>query len=130
MFKSDLEKQEEEIEFAIHDLNESLRRIAYTDATYIELCCTKTKNREIRDFKDSLKSCLGDVAKQSPEDQEERFQRIRTQLIERFKEGGRWTTLVTDVRNWLDFSVSERYREDNVEKSIILIRQVSRAGKR
>ena len=116
MFKSDLEKQEEEIEFAIHDLNESLRRIAYTDATYIELCCTKTKNREIRDFKDSLKSCLGDVAKQSPEDQEERFQRIRTQLIERFKEGGRWTTLVTDVRNWLDFSVSERYREDNVEK--------------
>ncbi|MGD1863052.1 MAG: ATP-binding protein [Phormidesmis sp.] len=116
MFKSDLEKQEEEIEAAIYDLNESLRRIAYTDATYIELCCTKTKHREIRDFKDSLRSCLGDVAKQDPTDQEERFQRIRTQLIERFKSEDRWTKLVTDVRNWLDFSVSERYREDNVEK--------------
>ncbi len=116
MFKSDLEKQEEEIESIIYDLNDSLRRIAYTDSTYIELCCTKTKYREIRDFKDSLRSCLGDVAKQSEEDQEERFQRIRTQLIERFKGEDRWTKLVTDVRNWLDFSVSERYREDNVEK--------------
>ncbi|MBE9061167.1 ATP-binding protein, partial [cf. Phormidesmis sp. LEGE 11477] len=116
MFKSDLEKQEEEIELAIHDLNESLRQIAYTDATYIELCCAKTKHREIRDFKESLRSCLGDVARQSPEDQEERFQRIRTQLIERFKASDRWTKLVTDVRNWLDFSVSERYREDDVEK--------------
>ncbi|MEM8505755.1 MAG: SbcC/MukB-like Walker B domain-containing protein, partial [Cyanobacteria bacterium P01_D01_bin.1] len=116
MFKSDLEKQEEEIESAIYDINESLRRIAYTEATYIELCCTKTKHREIRDFKESLRSCLGDAARQSPEDQEERFQRIRTQLIERFKESDRWTKLVTDVRNWLDFSVSERYREDDVEK--------------
>jgi uncharacterized protein YPO0396 len=116
MFKSDLEKQEEEIESAIYDINESLRQIAYTDATYIELCCTKTKHREIRDFKDSLRSCLGDAARQSPEDQEERFQRIRTQLIERFKDSDRWTKLVTDVRNWLDFSVSERYREDDVEK--------------
>ena len=116
MFKSDLEKQEEEIEQAIDSLNESLRQIAYTDATFIELCCAKTKHREIRDFKESLRVCLGDVAKQSPEDQEERFRRIRGQLIERFKSEDRWTKLVTDVRNWLDFSVSERYREDEVEK--------------
>ncbi len=116
MFKSDLEKQEEEIEFAIHDLNESLRQIDYTDSTYIELRCEKTKHREIRDFKESLKYCLGDVARQTPEDNEERFQRIRTNLIERFKAEDRWTKLVTDVRNWLDFSVSERYREDEVEK--------------
>lgn len=116
MFKSDLEKQEEEIEFAIHDLNESLRQIDYTDSTYIELRCEKTKRREVRDFKESLKYCLGDVARQSPEDNEERFERIRTNLIERFKAEDRWTKLVTDVRNWLDFSVSERYREDDVEK--------------
>ncbi|MGD1900125.1 MAG: ATP-binding protein, partial [Phormidesmis sp.] len=116
MFKSDLEKQEEEIELAIFDLNESLRKIDYTDATYIELRCDKSKHREIRDFRESLRSCLGDVAKQSSEDNEERFQRIRTQLIERFKSEDRWTKLVTDVRNWLDFSVSERYREDDEEK--------------
>ncbi|MEN8446820.1 MAG: SbcC/MukB-like Walker B domain-containing protein, partial [Cyanobacteria bacterium J06555_13] len=116
MFKSDLEKQEEEIEFAIHDLNESLRQIDYTDATYIELRCEKTKYREIQDFRNALKSCLGDVARQTAEDNEERFQRIRTHLIERFKNEDRWTRLVTDVRNWLDFSVSERYREDDKEK--------------
>ncbi len=116
MFKSDLEKQEEEIEFAVHDLNESLRQIDYTDSTYIELRCEKTKYKEIQDFRNALKSCLGDVARQSAEDNEERFQRIQTQLIERFKNEDRWTKLVTDVRNWLDFSVSERYRADDAEK--------------
>ena len=116
MFRGDLDKQEDEIESVIRNINESLRQIAYTDATYIELCCAKTKHKEIRDFQDRLRSCLGDAARQSPEDQEARFQRIRTQLIERFKESDRWTKLVTDVRNWLDFSVSERYREDDTEK--------------
>ncbi|MEL7350430.1 MAG: SbcC/MukB-like Walker B domain-containing protein [Cyanobacteria bacterium P01_A01_bin.116] len=116
MFKSDLEKQEEEIELAIHDLNESLREIDYTDSTYIELRCEKTKYKEIQDFRNALRSCLGDVARQSPEDNEERFERIQTQLIERFKNEDRWTRLVTDVRNWLDFSVSERYRADDAEK--------------
>lgn len=116
MFKSALEKQEEEIQQAIEDLNESLQKIDYTDSTYINLCCDTTRNREIRDFKDDLKVCLGDVAKQEFDDNEERFQNIQTRLIERFKAEDRWTALVTDVRRWLDFSVSERYRADHTEK--------------
>ena len=63
-----------------------------------------------------MKICIGDVARQSAEDLEQRFQDIRTRLIEKFKSGDRWTKLVTDVRNWLDFSVSERYRADDTEK--------------
>ncbi len=116
MFKSALEKEEEEIQQAIEDLNESLQQIDYTRSTYIKLCCDGTRNREIRDFKEDLKVCLGDVARQSAEDNEERFQNIQKRLIERFKSEDRWTGLVTDVRNWLDFSVSERYRSDNTEK--------------
>ncbi|MEM9212975.1 MAG: SbcC/MukB-like Walker B domain-containing protein [Cyanobacteria bacterium P01_F01_bin.150] len=116
MFKSALEKQEEEIQQAIEELNESLQKIDYTDSTYINLCCDTTRNREIRDFKDDLKLCLGDVAKQDFEDNEERFNNIQTRLIERFKAEDRWTALVTDVRKWLDFSVSERYRADHTEK--------------
>ncbi|MEP0870682.1 hypothetical protein NDA01_12805 [Trichocoleus desertorum AS-A10] len=116
MFKSTLERQEEDIEQAIDDLNESLCKIDYTESSYIQLCCDKTRNREVRDFKEDLKVCLGDVARQSAEDNEERFQSIQTRLIERFKSEDRWTGLVTDVRNWLEFSVSERYRSDNSEK--------------
>lgn len=116
VFKSSLEKQEEEIQQNIHDLNESLRLISYTDSTYIELCCEATRDREIRDFKNDLIICLGDVARQSIEDNEERFRNIQTRLIKRFKEEKRWTNKVTDVRNWLDFSVSERYRSGDTEK--------------
>ena len=116
MFKSALEKQEEEIQQALEELNESLQKIDYTESTYIRLCCETTRNSEIRDFKENLKTCLGDVAQQTAEDNEQRFQMIRTHLIERFKSEDRWTALVTDVRNWLDFSVSERYRADQSEK--------------
>ncbi len=116
IFKSTLEKQEEEIQQAIDILNESLQQIDYTSSTYIKLCCDRTRHKDIRDFKETLKNCLGDVTRQSAEDNEERFQNIQAQLIERFKSEDRWTNLVTDVRNWLDFSVSERYRSDNAEK--------------
>lgn len=116
MFKSSLEKQEEEIQQSIDELNESLQNIDYTDSTYIKLCCDPSRNREIRDFKQDLIACLGDIARYSAEDNEERFKNIQTRLIDRFKSEDRWTGLVTDVRNWLDFSVSERYRSDNAEK--------------
>lgn len=60
---------------------------------------------------------MGDVAHQTAEDNEQRFHNIQTCLIERFQsQEQRWTNLVTDVRNWLDFSVIERYRSDNIEK--------------
>jgi uncharacterized protein YPO0396 len=116
MFKSNLEKQEEDIQQAIDELNQSLAQIDYTGSTYIKLCCDATRNREIRDFREDLKICLGDVARQTPEDNEERFKNIQTRLIEKFKSEERWTDLVTDVRNWLEFSVSERHREDDTEK--------------
>ncbi len=116
MFKSSLEKQEEEIQQSIEELNESLQNINYTDSTYIKLCCESTRYREIRDFKQDLIVCLGDIARYSAEDNEERFKNIQSRLIERFKSQDQWTGLVTDVRNWLDFSVSERYRSDNAEK--------------
>ena len=116
LFKSALDKQEDDFKDAIDELNKSLQTINYTGSTYIKLCCDKTYNIEIRGFKEDLKICLGDVARQTAEDNEDRFQNIQTRLIERFKAEERWTSLVTDVRNWLEFSVSERYISDNAEK--------------
>ena len=42
--------------------------------------------------------------------------RIRV-LLQRFEKEVNWTNKVTNVRNWLDFSASELYREDGLEKS-------------
>jgi uncharacterized protein YPO0396 len=44
------------------------------------------------------------------------FQRIRV-LLQRFEQDDRWTNKVTDVRNWLDFSAQELYREDGKRKN-------------
>ena len=116
LFKNNLVSQEEEIKAKIDALNSSLGLIDYTESTYIELRYDTTRSVEVRDFKADLTACLGDVARQSAADNEERFQNIQQRLIRRFQEEDRWTRLVTDVRNWLDFSVSERYRADDVEK--------------
>ena len=117
MFKTSLETQEEEIKQNIDNLNKSLREIDYTDSTYIELRYQKNRDPEITNFRNSLKICLGDVTRQTTEDNEERFKNIQKLLIKPFKEENRWTNKVTDVRNWLDFSVSERERTDDTEKS-------------
>ncbi|MCY7334280.1 MAG: hypothetical protein LH649_16850 [Pseudanabaena sp. CAN_BIN31] len=116
IFKNALDSHEREIQNAINELNESLQTINYTESTYIKLCYDANRNREIWDFKEDLKVCLGKVACQTAEDNEERFTNIQTRLIERFKAEDRWTNLVTDVRNWLEFSVSERYLSDRSEK--------------
>lgn len=116
-FKVSLELQEEEIRHNIDNLNKSLREIDYTDSTYIELRYQKNREPEINDFRNSLKTCLGDVTRQTAEDNEQRFKNIQKLLIIPFTERNRWTDRVTDVRNWLDFSASERDRTDNKEKS-------------
>lgn len=115
-FKSSLEAQEEEIKNSINELNLSLQKIDYTDSTYIQLQYDSSIDREIRDFREDLKKCLGDVIRQNIEDNEIRFQNIQTLLINRFKTEERWKNKVTDVRNWLDFSVSEKYRANDIEK--------------
>lgn len=117
VFKSDLEAEEEKIKENIDELNESLRQIDYTDSTYIELCYESYRHDAILDFKQKLKDCLGDVSRQSVEDNQERFKKIQP-LIDKFKTEDKWKNFVTDVRNWLNFSVSERYRGDNTEKEL------------
>ncbi|MEM7591385.1 MAG: SbcC/MukB-like Walker B domain-containing protein [Cyanobacteria bacterium P01_A01_bin.83] len=60
---------------------------------------------------------MGDVTRQTAEDNEARFKNIQKLLIIPFKEKDKWTIKVTDVRNWLDFAVSECDRADNKDKS-------------
>lgn len=116
-FKSVLEQYEREIEESIDRLNISLRTIDYTTSTYIQLRHDRSHDQEVQDFRRTLRACLPDVSQQnSPEANEASFQRIHA-LIRRFEEDERWTAKVTDVRNWLDFSAQELYREDDTLKN-------------
>lgn len=116
-FKSALEKHVEEIQANIDTLNESLRTIDYTPSTIIQLICESNRqDPEIQDFRHALKMCLPDVGQpKTAATNEASFQKIKA-LIERFQKEERWTAKVTDVRNWLNFAASERYKEDNTEK--------------
>jgi uncharacterized protein YPO0396 len=117
VFKAALERQIEGIKKSIASLNDSLRLIDYTPSTYIQLCFDQTRDSEVRDFRIQLRACLPDVTQpRTAEANEASFQRIQT-LIRRFEQEERWTAKVTDVRNWLDFSAEERYREDDTIKN-------------
>jgi uncharacterized protein YPO0396 len=117
VFKAGLERQIVEIRDSIATLNESLRMIEYTPTTYIQLCDDAARDSEVKDFKMQLRDCLPDVSQpRTAEANEASFRRIRS-LIRRFEQEDRWTAKVTDVRNWLDFSAEERYREDDTTKN-------------
>ena len=116
-FKAALDTQEDEIRRSINRLNTSLGSIGYTDSTYIQLVCERSHDVRVRDFRNLLRDCIPDVARtRTAEANENSFQHIRA-LLKRFEEDARWTSLVTDVRNWLDFSASELYRETGEQKN-------------
>jgi uncharacterized protein YPO0396 len=116
LFQADLHKYIEEIQENIAELNQSLRTIDYTPDTYIQLQTENSRNPEIREFRQMLKDCLVDVGQQRTEEAyENSFAKVR-ELITRFKEDVRWTTRVTDVREWLNFAAVERYHADDSEK--------------
>lgn len=112
LFRGQLEEQYKAIEDSIRQLNESLRQINYSDSTYIEINYKRSRNAEVNEFRKALNTALGDAANFS---HEAAFERIRD-IIDRFEQDARWTTLVTDVRNWMEFSATERFRETGEEK--------------
>lgn len=112
----DLHKQIEVIDERLTTLNTALHALDYTPSTYIQLQAEPTRDAEVRAFREQLQACLPDVASTlTSEDYEASFQRIQ-ELITRFQEDTRWTGKVCDVRHWLDFAASERYRSNNQEK--------------
>lgn len=120
--QTELEHQASEIESKIEKINSSLHDIEYNDGTYIELMAQKSTNIEIREFIQSLKQSISGSIDDDNSYDEEKFLQIK-QIIERLKgrEGysevdKKWRKLVTDVRNWFDFSAMERYVSDGSEK--------------
>jgi len=122
LFQGQLERECDDIESRIEAINSSLRKTEYNAGTYIELKAERSQDADIRSFREELKQCLAHSLGDAELYNEQRFMRVR-ELISRFngREGmvdadRRWTTKVTDVRNWYVFSAIERWQEDHSEK--------------
>ncbi len=116
-FEEALFRQEDVIREKIEALNSSLQVIDYTPSSYIQLLTSASADAEVQEFKHLLRGIFADNTGDETAN-EASFQRIRD-LIRRFDTEERWTNKVTDVRNWVDFSISERYRESDEEKNYI-----------
>ena len=124
LFQGQLDSERHQIQEKIKTINRSLSAIDYNDNTYIVLVADDNRDMEIHQFRKDLRACLGETLTGKEDDAytEHKFLQVKD-IIDRFngREGQteldrRWTTKVTDVRNWMIFSVSERWREDHKEK--------------
>jgi uncharacterized protein YPO0396 len=124
LFQGQLDGERHEIQEKIETINRSLSAIDYNDNTYILLVADDNRDVEIHQFRKDLRACLGETLTGNEDEAytEHKFLQVKA-MIDRFngREGQteldrRWTAKVTDVRNWMIFSVSERWREDDKEK--------------
>ncbi|MES2356193.1 MAG: ATP-binding protein [Pseudomonadota bacterium] len=122
-FQSQLNRERETIKERITQINQSLTKIDYNAGRYIVLEAQLTLDADIRDFQTELRACTEGTLTGSDDVQysEAKFLQVK-HIIERFRgregqseQDRRWTTKVTDVRNWFVFAASERWREDDTE---------------
>ena len=122
-FQAQLNREREKMRERIETINRSLIDIDYNEGRYITLLAEPAPDTEVREFQRDLRACTEGAVSGAEEEQytESRFLQVKA-IVERFKgrEGTteidrRWTTRVTDVRNWFVFSASERWREDDQE---------------
>lgn len=122
-FQSQLHRERETIKERIARINESMTQINYNPGRYILLEAQPTQDADIRDFQSELRACTESSLTGSDDDQysETKFLQVK-RIIERFRgreglsdQDKRWTSKVTDVRNWFVFAASERWREDDGE---------------
>jgi uncharacterized protein YPO0396 len=122
MLQTMLEKSSNDIKEKISTINLSLADIEYSDGTFIELDAVQSNNKEIKEFKQTLKQITTGSIDENNTYNEQKFLQIKA-LIERFnaREGfvdvdKKWRKLVSDVRNWFDFSAVEKYISDGSQK--------------
>lgn len=122
-FHAQLRREEHDIRERIETINASLREIDYNPGRYILLENERTADAEVREFQQDLRKCTEGSLSGSEDSaySEAKFlevKRIMERLASR-KEypdiDRKWTRKVTDVRNWFEFSASERYRADDTE---------------
>lgn len=121
-FKSTLELAYDEISESVAQLNESLKKIPFSETTHVQLYLARSKDVEIREFNNLLKNALKIKSETSENkelkniDLEESFSQIK-KILDRLKKDLNWCKTVTDVRNWADFYVLEHNNADDTQKN-------------
>ncbi|MDR3279853.1 MAG: ATP-dependent exonuclease SbcCD, C subunit-like protein [Synergistaceae bacterium] len=122
-FQATLHMESQSIQDRINTINESLADIDYNQGRFIKLMAHRANDSRIRDFQNELKSCTEGSMSGSADDaySEDKFQNV-VNLIEKLacrpeysESDAKWAELVTDVRNWFTFSVSEIWKETGEE---------------
>lgn len=122
-FNAQLARERETIRERIDRINDSLIQIDYNQGRYIVLVSQPSPDADIRDFQSDLRACTEGSLTGSDDAQysEAKFLQVKT-IIDRFRgreglsdQDKRWTSKVTDVRNWFMFAASERWRADSSE---------------
>ena len=107
-----------QIEGKIEQLNVALAQLEYHPGTFMRLEPREVSDREIADFRRSLRECLDESLENSEEANEARFLRIK-KLVDRLgdKDNTRWRDKVIDVRHWFDFAAREVEKEGGQTRS-------------
>lgn len=122
-FQANLDISYKSIKRRISVINDSLYNIDYNPGRFIKIEFDDSTDAEIKGFRSQLRSCTEGLASGFNDEDviENSFYRIK-EIISRFKgrageadADAKWTKKVTDVRNWLIFSASERFRESGEE---------------
>ena len=120
LFNTSLREEKKEIAGKIELLNEALASVEYDQqrGTYMRLEPRPVSDKEIDDFRRSLRECLDESLDSSDDANETRFHRIQA-FVERLADKDRttWRNKVIDVRNWYDFAALELDRENGAVKS-------------
>ena len=97
----------------IAQVNGALSHLDYGEGTFVELVRRDTRDVAIREFKARLRDCLGAGLTPDESQRLELYKKIR-EIVTRFGKEPDWTSHVADSRLWLEFSVNERRKSDNV----------------
>lgn len=118
LFINTLNEERRRIEGKVSQLNRSLSELEYRPGTFMRLEPREVADREIKDFKTSLRECLDDTFDASSEANEARYLRIE-KLVACLgdTEKTRWRDKVIDVRNWFTFAAREVDRESGDTRS-------------
>lgn len=123
LFYAKLDEQAKDIAGRIERINDSLIDIEYNRGRYIALLQQPTFNPEVQQFRADLRACIDNSLHGEGADQyaEVKFEQVK-QLLDRLRgrqefasDDRRWRAMVTDVRNWFQFSASEKWRQDDIE---------------
>ena len=120
-FQSQLARERETIKDRIARINASLGQIDYNPGRYIRLEALPAPDADIRDFQAELRACTEGALTGSEDAQYSEAKFLQVQgIVERLRgregtaeQDRRWTSRVTDVRNWFVFAASERWHEDD-----------------